>query len=279
MNRRALGCICVLVQKEILEARRNRWVLLYAGAFALLSLALSWLGLSRLSTYGLSGFGRTAASMINLIMLTIPLMGLTLGATSLAGERERGTLLLMASQPLSQFEVMVGKFLGLAAALVATLLVGFGISGALIAYYGSTMSTMAYVGFVGSSLMLALASLAIGVAIAGFTRRSEAALGIALFVWLAMVFLGDLGLIGGSLMGNPSLRMLFNLALLNPLQVFKISAVLSIRGNLDVLGPVGAWAVRSYGPLLPFMLAGILALWSGLGFGIAHWAFRRQGAV
>jgi len=279
MSKRTLACIAVLAQKEILEARRNRWVLLYAGAFAMLSLALSWLGLSRLSSFGLSGFGRTAASMINLIMLTIPLMGITLGATSLAGERERGTLLLMASQPLSRFEVMAGKFIGLGAALVATLLVGFGISGALIAYYGSTASTTGYLGFVGSSLMLALASLAIGLAIASFARRSEAALGIALFAWLVMVFFGDLGLIGGSLLANPGTRTLFGLALINPLQVFKICAVLSIRGNLDVLGPVGAWAVRSYGPALPMILVGILVVWTGAGFGIAQLIFSRRGAV
>ncbi|HET6350382.1 MAG TPA: ABC transporter permease [Candidatus Krumholzibacteria bacterium] len=279
MNRRVASCIIVLVQKEILEARRNRWVLLYAGAFAVLSLALSWLGLSRLSAYGLSGFGRTAASMINLIMLTIPLMGLTLGATSLAGERERGTLLLMASQPLSRFEVMAGKFLGLGAAIVAALLVGFGVSGALIAYYGSTLSAGEFAGFVGSSLMLALASLAIGIAIGSLVRRSEAALGISLLVWLAMVFLGDLGLIGGSVLWNPDTRLLFNLALLNPLQAFKISAVLSIRGSLDVLGPTGTWAVRSYGPLLPVLLAGSLAMWSLLGFGFSYWTFHRRGAV
>jgi Cu-processing system permease protein len=279
MNTRAMACMAVLVQKEILEARRNRWVLLYAGAFALLSLVLSWLGLSRLSTYGLSGFGRTAASMINLIMLTIPLMGLTLGATSLAGERERGTLLLMASQPLSRFQVMAGKFLGLGVALMATLLVGFGISGALVAYYGSTLSTPGYMAFVGSSMMLALVSLALGVAIASFVRRTEAALGVALFMWLAMVFLGDLGLIGGSVLVNPGSQVLFNLAMLNPLQAFKISAVLSIRGNLDVLGPVGTWAIRSYGGALPFVLNGSLALWLLAGFGVANWIFRRRGAV
>ncbi len=162
---------------------------------------------------------------------------------------------------------------------MASLLVGFGIIGALIAYYGSTMSTAGYIGFVGSSLMLVLVSLAIGMAIASFVRRSDAALGIALFVWLAMVFFGDLGLIGGSVLASPGTRVMFNLALLNPLQVFKISAVLSIRGNLDVLGPVGAWAVRSYGSSLPFMLVGILVLWSLLGFAVAHGAFRRRGAV
>ncbi len=83
--------VYVLIQKELRDARHNRWFVLYTIAFAALSLALAWFALSGAGNFGLAGFGRTSASLINLVLLIVPLMGLTLGALSLAGEREKGT--------------------------------------------------------------------------------------------------------------------------------------------------------------------------------------------
>ena len=91
--------ILILIQKELRDALRNRWFLLYAVAFAGLSVALAWFSVSGTGSYGVAGFGRTTAGLINLILLIVPLMGLTLGALSLAGEREKGTLVLFHVTP------------------------------------------------------------------------------------------------------------------------------------------------------------------------------------
>src|SRR5690606_39909351 len=61
-----------------------------------------------------SGFGRTAAGLINLVLFLAPLMGLTLGAQAISGEREQGTLAYLLAQPVSLVEIFVAKFLGLA---------------------------------------------------------------------------------------------------------------------------------------------------------------------
>jgi len=271
--------VVLLVRKEVVEARRNRWVLLYATVFAVLSLALSWMGLAGLSGYGLSGFGRTAASMINLVMLTVPLMGLTLGATSLAGERERGTLLFMASQPLTRFEVLAGKFIGMAVALLGALVVGFGLSGVVIAYYGGTTSVGQYVGLLGLTFILAMATLGIGMAVASLTQRTDTAIGVALFTWLVLVVIGDLGIIGGSLLADVGISRMFALVLINPLQVFKLAAILTIRGSLDVLGPVGVYATRAHGGSLLALLVAVSMVWVVAGFCVSYGVFRRKGAV
>ena len=118
--------VLTLTQKELNDARRNRWFLLYTIAFAGLTLALSWLALSGIGAGGLAGFGRTGASLINLVLLIVPLMGLTLGALSLAGEREQGTLLYLMTQPVTQTELLLGKFIGLALAMLITIILGFG---------------------------------------------------------------------------------------------------------------------------------------------------------
>ena len=96
--------VITLLKKEIDDALNNRWFILYAGAFTGLALLLSWLSLSGGGTgyTGFAGFGRTAASLVNLVLLVIPLMALTIGAGSLSGEREQGTLSYLLAQPLNR---------------------------------------------------------------------------------------------------------------------------------------------------------------------------------
>ena len=84
--------IWTLAKKELRDALHNRWFVLYTAAFVILALAFSYLALAGAGMVGFAGFGRTAASLINLVLLIIPLMALTVGAQSLAGEQERNTL-------------------------------------------------------------------------------------------------------------------------------------------------------------------------------------------
>ena len=93
---------------------------------------------------GLAGFGRTSASLINLVLLIVPLMGLTLGALSLAAEREKGTLLYLLAQPVNQLELLLGKFIGMSLALMATLTLGFGLTGLMIAANGGSSEVRTY---------------------------------------------------------------------------------------------------------------------------------------
>lgn len=271
--------ILTLTQKELRDARRNRWFILYTVAFAGLALALAWLALSGVGTYGLAGFGRTGASLINLVLLIVPLMGLTLGAMSLAGERERGTLLYLFTQPIAQIELLLGKFIGLALAMLLALLLGFGLSGLLIAWQGGATQAGDYLLLMLLAFVLALASLSLGFLISAAVGKSATAVGLALFLWLLLVFFGDLGLMGTAIVLRLDIDQLFTLALLNPLQLFKMAAILAIRSNLEVLGPAGTYAVRTYGSQLMVFLIAILAIWALLPLGITHYILGRKGVL
>jgi Cu-processing system permease protein len=274
-----LGNILVLTQKELHDARRNRWFVLYAVAFAGLSLALAWLALSGVEAGGLAGFSRTGASLINVVLLIVPLMGLTLGALSLAGERERGTLLYLLAQPVTQFEVLMGKYLGLALALLAALALGFGLSGLLIAGLGGTAQAGNYLALVLLAFLLALTSLSLGFLISAAVKKGATAVGLALFLWLLLVFFGDLGLMGTAVALRLGIGQLFALALLNPLQVFKMATILSIRSSLEVLGPAGLYALRTYGGRLMPLLLTILIAWAILPLVFTYLVFRQRGAL
>ncbi len=270
--------VIIISLKELQDARRNRWYLIYVLVFTGLSLALAWMGMTGLGDYGLAGFGRTAASIINIVLLVVPLMGLTLGAISLAGERERNTLQYLLAQPVTQFEVLFGKYLGLAIALFSALVLGFGISGIFISFQGGSAEINLYLLMVLLAFMLALVSLSLGFLISSMVRKGSTAISIALFIWLLLLIFGDLGLMGTSIMLKLGVGQLLTLTLLNPMQIFKIAAILNIRGSLEVLGPAGIYALRTYGTQLMPGLIGVLLAWTLLPLTFAYYAFRRSGA-
>lgn len=271
--------VAAITGKELRDARRNRWYLLYAIVFAGLSLALAWLGMTGLGDFGLAGFGRTAASIINIVLFIVPLMGLTLGAMSLAGEREQKTLVYLLAQPVTQLEVLIGKYFGLAIALFSALLFGFGISGILIAIQGGTANISIYLVMVLLAFMLALVSLSLGFLISSVVRKGSTAVSIALFIWLLLLVFGDLGLMATSIVLKLSVAQLFTLTVLNPMQIFKIASVLNIRESLEVLGPAGVFALRTYGSALLPGLISILLVWVLLPVGLAYVSFRRSGVL
>jgi Cu-processing system permease protein len=273
-----LAVVRLVARKEVRDALRSRWFQLYAAGFAFLALALSRLSLGEAAGGGLAGFGRTAASLVNLVLLTVPLMGLTLGAGSLAGERERGTLATLLAQPVTRAEVLAGKYLGLSLALGAALTGGFGLAAVFIAAGGGAAAG-AYGLLLGLALLLALAMLALGLMISAVARRTTTATGAALFVWLGLVFLGDLGLMGTALTMRLPVATLLLLAVLNPIEAYRIAAIQAITGGVDVLGPAGAYAARTLGAALLPALAGMLLLWILVPLGAARWIFDRRGIV
>lgn len=274
-----LANVFVLIQKELRDARHNRWFVLYTMAFAVLSLSLAWLALSGTGNYGLAGFGRTSASLINLVLLIVPLMGLTLGALSLAGEREKGTLIYLMAQPVNQLELLLGKFIGMALALTAALGLGFGLTGVLIAASGGGTEMRTYALLLLLSCLLAVASLSVGFLISALVTRSATAVGLALFLWLILVFFGDLGLMGTAVVLQLNTSQLFVAALANPLQVFKLASILNLRQNLEVLGPAGVYALRTYGDRLFTALVVLLFSWIVLPFLLAAQVFKRKGVL
>jgi Cu-processing system permease protein len=264
--------VIALSQREIADAMRNRWFIAYAGAFVTLSVALALLVINSAGYGGISGFGRTSAGLVNLVLFLAPLMGLTLGAQAIAGEREQGTLSYLLAQPVSLFEVFISKFCGLAIAMTAAIVSGFALS--TLTIDGRGMDTFLWL--TGLTVLLALASLSLGYLISALARRTTTALGIAIVVWLALVLVGDLGLMGTAVAIKLSPGELLGLTLINPLQVYRIASIDLLRDSLELLGPAGLVAHDWFGNAIGPILTGLLALWTIVPLGVAFAVVTRR---
>jgi Cu-processing system permease protein len=268
--------ILTITGKELRDALHNRWFIIFTIAFAGLALALSALIQPGGTQLRMMSYSRTAASLINLVLLFVPLIGLTLGSANLTGDRETGALVYLLAQPINRVEVLLGKYLGMAGALLATLTLGFGVAGVVLALQGSIQDAGSYLLTVLLAYLLALAMLSLGFLMSTLTQKTTAALGGALFLWLFLVFIGDLGIMGTAISTQMPIQVVFFIAVLNPLQMFKIASILTIQANLEVLGPAGLYATDQFGDLLlPLLLLG-LVIWIILPLLGAITVFSRQ---
>ena len=274
-----MSAVWTIAGKEVRDAIRSRWLLLYGITFAVLALGVSYLGERNLGSLGFENFSRTTASLINLCLLLVPLIALSLGAGSIAGEQERGTLPYLLAQPLERWELLAGKFAGLVLSISTATIAGFGLAGVFIALYASTMDVSTYLLLLG--LMLALVAVMTGVGmVASVVASSRAqALSVALLFWFVAVLLFDLvliGLISGASLGG---RGLLAGLLLNPIEIVRVLAIMHLEPDLTVLGPFGSYLMEELGKgVATAVLLVALAVWVVAPVGIAVWIFSDRRA-
>ncbi len=271
--------IASIAHRELRDAIRSRWFWLYTLSFAVLGVAVSYVSAAGTGASGLSGFGRTTAGLINLVLLVVPLMALTAGAASIASDRERGMLAYVLAQPVARHEVVLGKYLGLAGALLACLSLGLGGCALILASKGVRTSSTSILWLTGLSFLLALAMLSVGMLISVLARRASVAVGTAIFTWLSLVFVSDLALMAGAIALRLRIETLFGLSLANPLQVFKMWSLHAVDATLDVLGPAGLYAMDTFGEGIAALFAAVLFLWITLPLLLALLIFARRSPV
>lgn len=270
------AAIATIAHKDLHDAKRHRWFVIFTALFAGLALVLSASGFLSAGTVSVAGFGRTTASLVNLVLLLVPLKGLLLGALSVASERERGTLEMLLTQPLTPAELLLGRWFGLAGALAVAVTLGFGLSAFVIAFSATTEQLSSYLTLWLFTLLLGWSHLSVGMLLSVVSPKSSTAASWALFLWLFVVLISDLGILGTAIVLRLQPQQLLWLALLNPAQVFRIGVLNALQGNLELLGATGMYAAEIFGKgLLPF-LTGLLALWVIAPMVVALWLFSRR---
>jgi Cu-processing system permease protein len=274
-----MSAALTITRKEVRDALASRWLLLYAVLFAVLALSISYIGQRNLGSVGFENFSRTTAGLLNLCLIMAPLLAVSLGAGAIAGERERGTLTYLLAQPISRFDLLIGKFAGLVAAVGLATIAGFGAAGVVIALFADSMDAGTYLMLM--LLVLALVAIMTGIgllaSVASSTRAQ--AFAIALLVWFAAVLLFDLVLIGlvtsASLGGSSLLALL----LLNPVEIVRVLAIIHLEPDLQVLGPFGSYILEELGTTAATaVLLTALAAWAVVPLALAAWLFNRSDA-
>ncbi|KQV90312.1 hypothetical protein ASD15_23650 [Massilia sp. Root351] len=269
-RRIAWRLVGVLAAKEWRDRLRNRWVLAVALLFALFALAIAYFGAAQQGAVGFRSLDATLASLASLVVYLVPLIALLLGYDAVVGERERGALDLLLSMPVSRFEVLLGKYLGLGAALTGATALGFGAGLLPLASQLTVSEGWRYAAFVAAAIAMGLAFLSVALLVSVLARDRVRASGAALALWFFFVLVYDLLLMGALVLsqGGMANSVFATLLMLNPADVFRLYAA----GGTDAGGLA---AVMPPGMTSGAALPAVMLTWMTLPFLIAYWRFKQ----
>jgi Cu-processing system permease protein len=221
-----------LVYHEFLERTRDRWVAVASVLFGLLACGTTIYGRSS----GAAADALTGPSLVTLASLLVPLVGSVLGHDAIVGERERNTLGLLLSLPITRGEVVVAKFLGRLCALGVATLTGL----CAAALLGGTSQLPMLIALVWPTLLLGAAFLALGILVSSLTSRQVTAASIIVALWFVFVFFYDLGLLGLVVVtdGAISQSTVAQMVYANPSGLFRVQMMAHFAGP-DVLEGLG----------------------------------------
>jgi Cu-processing system permease protein len=229
----AAAIVGLCARQELALAVRSRWLQTFAAVFALLALAVAGSGYVLSGGSGVQDFARTAASLVQVVLLLVPLASLVFGVLALTPDR--GAAELLYSQPVSRAAVLVGKILGLFEAMTAAQAIGFGAAGLVVFSQSGGSGLAGFLGVVVGSGVLTAVFLALAALVAGGAgaRRRTRALAIALVVWFASVVLYDVAALGvASLLSSGSAsRLLIVSVLVNPVDAVRTGSLLAVEGT------------------------------------------------
>jgi len=255
-----------ILRYEVHNLIRSRWVLLIALFFLL-------------STDAMFRFGadpsKAVISLMNIVLIVVPLISLSLGIIYFYQSREFVELLL--AQPVKRTSIFIGKVTGLATTLSLAFVAGVGIPflvhAANLAAHWQNLATLL---FVGCMFILVFTSMAFWIA----TRNEDKirGFGTAILMWLYLSVVYDgLILVAIHLFREyPLERSLIVLTTLNPIDLGRILILLQMDVSV-LMGYTGAVFQDFFGSYAGLGLsAGMLLLWVVVPIAFGLRSFQRK---
>jgi len=267
-----LSSISLFARQERMLAVRSRWLQTFAVVFAGLALLVSGSGYILSGGSGMQDFARTAVSLVQLVLLLVPLTALTFGVLELTPDR--GAAELIYAQPIARSTVLAGTLLGLFEAMVAAQAIGFGLAGLVVFVQVGDEGLPAFLGVAAGAMVLTAVFLGAAAFIAAgqLGRRRARALALAVVTWFAAVVVFDIAALGlaSVLRDGLASRLLIVSVLVNPVDAVRTASLLAIDGT-SAFGAASLAFLRFTGGALgaSAWIAASLLAWTIVPLGLA----------
>jgi Cu-processing system permease protein len=239
-----------IVRFELSDVVRSRWLIAYGAFFLLASDALL-----RFSDDG----AKAVLSLVNVVLLVIPLVSIVFGTMFFYNAREFTELLL--AQPVRRSQLFTGLYLGLTVPLGGAFVVGVGAPFVYHGMLGTAGGVLLAMLLVGVALTLVFVALAYVIAVR--CEERVRGLGAAIAVWLGMAVLYD-GLVlvlVTMLSDRPIERALIGLILANPVDLGRLVLLLQLDVSA-LMGYTGAVFKHLFGTTRGLaIVAAALTVW------------------
>ncbi|MFB6172007.1 MAG: ABC transporter permease subunit [Haloarculaceae archaeon] len=119
----------------------------------------------------------------------VPVLAIVVAYTSIAGERDSGTLKLLLSLPNTRRDVLVGKLVGRSAVVATPILVAFAVGAVIFPFSQFTFVPETYLAFAALTLLLGIVFVALALGVSAAVRSSRRAAVGSFGVFAYLVFL------------------------------------------------------------------------------------------
>ncbi len=240
---------------DVKESLRSKWFYVYSVVFGGLMALFFITGVSDSVVMGFTGLSRMLLIFIQVTIIILPIFILITTVKSISGDRESNVLEYMLSFPVSLKDYywgkMLGRFLTVFMPVFLALILGvvFGL------FKGGEMPWRMV--FLYSALLFSLSFVFLGLAffLSTLVKSTDIALGSSFVVWIAMLAFIDIALMGLMLQNRMSDGLIVTLAMLNPIEVFRIGAISLFDPELTVIGPVAYYLLDTLGATLLMVYA------------------------
>jgi len=242
-----------ILKYELHNLVRSKWLIGIAAVLFIVTEALFRFG---------SDPARAVASLMNIVLIVIPLVSVVIGTVSFYNAREFNELLM--AQPVSRTSIFLGKLAGFSAALCGAYLVGVGVP-----FLFHAAGLREYVGKVGTLLMVGCAFIVIFSAAAFYvaTRFEDRirGLGAALTMWflLSVVWDGVILLYVHMFRDYPYETGLLALVFINPIDLGRIVVLLQLDISA-LMGYTGAVFRNVFGAGGILLAAGAMLVYAAV---------------
>lgn len=201
--------VYTVAKKEFSDNVRNKWILLLVAIFVILTIASSIMS----GGGKISEMESTVGALMGMSAMLVPIIAIMLGYATISGEAESGALSIVLTCPVSRFDVLLGKFLGLGSVICFSVLVGYGGSGLVIAASAGGGDWAGYVAFMLLTMLLGMLYLSLSVCFSSVLRRRVTSLAAGVFVFFMGMIIGVImmgiysatgGDLGAFIMGDTS---------------------------------------------------------------------------
>ncbi len=262
---------------DIRESLRAKWFYVYAFVFGGLMGLFFISGITDSVVMGFTGLSRLLLVFMQVTIIILPIFILITTVKSISADRESNVLEYLLSFPISLPSYYWGKFFGrfLTVFLPVLLALFVGVTWGLIK--GGPMPWAMI--FLYSALIFSICTVFLGIAffISTLVKSHDIALGLSFTVWILLLAFIDVALIGLMMQNRFSDELIIALAMLNPLEAFRIGAIALFDPELTVIGPVAYYLLDSLGHTLLMLYAVIYPIVLGALFSLLGYrAFRKR---
>ncbi len=185
-----LNKVMSIAKKEFMDNWRNKWVLALSILFMILVIAFSYFGGATGGSVEFQGYADTVAAMSTIAAMFLPIIAIMLGYGSVISERENGSMGVVLGCPVSKFDVIIGKFLGLGSVLMATILIGFGVSGIIVGAIAGFEGGVEYFLFMMLTFIFAMFFLGFSIFMSTIANKRSTAIAGGLVVFFSGMIAG-----------------------------------------------------------------------------------------